>query len=128
MNKQIELEQLDRAIKDGEIRLRTVKINIDTLSRDIDILVKIESDLIDNIKFLKQNKIVAMAGEYKKAKDSLARTVIRLIGLMNDREHFRKAAKNVEEMIEKAKSDIEKIRLEGDNNVVRGTFGRKKDG
>lgn len=128
MSKQNELDRLDRSIKDGDIRLRTVKVNIECLSREINILSQVESELIDNIKFLKQNKVIAMAGEYKKAKEDLAKTVIRLVALMNDREHFRKAASNVEEMIAKAKEDIDKIKRDGENNVVRGTFGRKKDG
>jgi chromosome segregation ATPase len=124
VNKKIELEKLDRAIKDGEIRLRTVKTNIEVLTREIDTLSQLEGELIDNIKFLKQNKVVAMAGEFKKVKEDLAKTTIRIIALRNDREHFRKSANDVDELIKKAKKDIEKLNNKNDN-ILYGKFKRK---
>lgn len=126
MSKQIELEKLDRTVKDGEIRLRTVKTQMESLTREIDVLKDVQNQLIENIKFLKKKQIIAMAGEYKKAKEDLAKTVIRLITLQNDREHFRKAAVLVEEVMQKALDDIDK--LKNTNNVVQGVFGRKDNG
>jgi septation ring formation regulator EzrA len=128
LSRQNDLENLGRIIKNGEIRIRTININIDSITKDINKLSEVESELMDNIRFLKQTKIVAMAGEYKRAKEDLARTVIRLVTLINDRENFKKAIKNVEELMAKSQIEIDKIIEEGNKNVLRGTFGRKKDG
>lgn len=127
MSKKIELEQLDRTIKDGDIRLKTIGTNIEILTREIDALFDLESQLIDNIKFLKQSNIIAMAAEFKKIKEDLARTVVRLVSLKNDRESFRKSIRNIEDVIKKSKESIENLKS-GENNVVCGKFGKKKNG
>jgi len=127
VSKKIELEQLDRTIKDGDIRLKTIGTNIEILTREIDALFDLESQLIDNIKFLKQSNIIAMAAEFKKIKEDLARTVVRLVSLKNDRESFRKSIRNIEDVIKKSKESIENLKS-GENNVVCGKFGKKKNG
>lgn len=126
MSKQIELEKLDRTIKDGNIRLQTVNAQMHTLNKDIEALSELQDRLIDNIRFLKKKQIIAMAGEYKKAKEDLAKTVIRLISLQNDREHFRKAIAHVQQVMHEAEETI--VKLKSINNVVHGDFGRKENG
>lgn len=128
MGKQEELEKLDRVLRDGDVRLRTIKMNTDSLTKEIDTLEKLEIELERNIKCLKKKNIVAMATEYKKAKEDLARTRIRAIALKNDRAQFKKASDEVESAVKKAKEDIEKLKKSGDNNVLRGKFGRKDNG
>ncbi len=125
MSKQIELEKLDRAIRDGEIRLQTVNVNIGSLTKEIDTLTNLEIQLEENLKFLKQRNIIAKADDFKKAKEDLVKTRTRLISLKNDRENFKKAADNVQVVMTKAKEDIDKLRKNGDGNVLHGTFGRK---
>lgn len=127
MGKQADLEKLDRTIKDGEIRLRTVKTNIDSLSREIAILDELEIQLTLNLQCLKEKKIVALASEYKKAKEDMAKTKARRIGLSNDRENFKKAVDNVEIVMKKAKEELEELNKEGDN-VLHVEFGRKING
>jgi chromosome segregation ATPase len=128
VSKKIELEELDRAIKNGEIRLCTVNTNIGSLTKEIEVLDALESELEENLKVLKKKNIVAIATEYKKAKEDLAKTKVRLISLKNDRENFKKAANDVQKAMEKAKQDIEKMKKNGDSNVLHGTFGRKDNG
>lgn len=127
MGKQADLEKLDRTIKDGEIRLRTVKTNIESLSREIAILDELEIQLNLNLQCLKEKKIIAIATEYKKAKEDMAKTKARRIGLSNDRENFKKAADNVEIVMKKAREEIEELNKEG-NNVLHVEFGRKVNG
>lgn len=127
MGKQADLEKLDRTIKDGEIRLRTVKTNIESLSRDIATLDELEIQLNLNLQCLKEKKIVAIATEYKKAKEDLAKTKVRRIALSNDREHFKKAMAEVEIVMKKAKEEMDYLNEEG-NNVLHVEFGRKIDG
>jgi chromosome segregation ATPase len=127
VGKQADLEKLDRTIKDGEIRLRTVKTNIDSLSREIATLEELEIQLRLNLQCLKENKIVAIATEYKKAKEDLAKAKTRRISISNDREHFRKAVAEVEIVMKKAKEELDEMNKEG-NNVLYVEFGGKVNG
>lgn len=128
MSKQVELERLDRAIKDANIRSGTVRMNIDVLDREIANLDLMELALEENIQVLKQKKIVAIAEEFKKAKEELKRTRLRLITLKNEREDYRKALDHVNQVIVDSTAAIEKIKKDGDNNVLRATFGKKDNG
>ena len=127
MGKQEELEKHDRAVKDGEIRLRTVKTNIEVLNREIETLSALEMQLEENVRCLKKKNIVAIAAEFKKAKADLTKTKVRLLALQNDREHFKKSIANLESVMEKSKEEIVKLK-NGDNNVLRGKFGKKTNG
>lgn len=125
MGKLVELEKLDKAIKDGEIRFKTVKTNIESLDKEITILETLEDQLNQNVNCLKQKNIIAIATEFKKAKEDLIKTRIRMSALKNDRELLRKACKDVESLLNKTKKDLEKLQKSGDNNVLKGNFGRK---
>lgn len=120
-----DLDKADRAIKDLSIKLSTVKMNLDAIQREIDTVSSVETALEDNVRFLKKNKIVAMAEEYRKAKSELVKTRIRMTCLQNDRERYRKAYREVELLLEDAQKKYGEIQSIGDNNVVRGKFGRK---
>jgi chromosome segregation ATPase len=128
MSKQIELEELDRAIKDANIRSGTIRINIEVLDSDISAMEVLEKTLEENIQVLKQKKIVAIAEDYRKAKEDLAKTRVRLITLKNEREDYRKALNNVHQNIKDSAEAIEKIKRDGDNNVLRANFGKKNNG
>jgi chromosome segregation ATPase len=128
MSKQIELEELDRAIKDANIRSGTFRINIEVLDSDIGCMEELEKTLEENIQVLKQKKIVAIAEDYRKAKEDLAKTRVRLIALKNEREDYRKALNNTHKVIKDSMEAIEKIKRNGDNNVLRANFGKKNNG
>jgi len=128
MSKQIELENLDRAIKDGNIRAHTVKTNMEILSREIENLDQAEIALEENLKFLKQQKIIAIAEEFKKIKDELARVRIRLITSKNERADYQKSLDHTNQTIQWSIEAIEKIKRNGDNNVLHANFGKKCDG
>ena len=123
MGKQADLEKLDRVLKDGEVRLHTIKMNVEVIEREIAKLLDLESNLVDNIECLKLKRIVAIASEFKRAKEDLKKTRARLIELKNDREKCKKQNMEALRMIDMARGQIEK--LSGDNNVVRGNFGKK---
>lgn len=127
MSKQVELEKLDRAIKDANIRSGTVKMTIEVLDREIGTLDRAEIAFEENIKFLKQEKIVTMADKFKEAREELKRIRIRLITLKNERADYTKALDNVNQVIQQSLEAIEKIKRNGDNNVLLGKFG-KADG
>jgi chromosome segregation ATPase len=128
MSKQVELEKHDRAIKDANVRSSTVKMNMEILDREIASLDQAELDLEENISVLKQQKIVAMADQYKKAKEELKKVRTRLIASKNEREDYRKALDHVNQVIQQSVDAIEKIKRDGDNNVLHANFGKKDHG
>jgi chromosome segregation ATPase len=122
MGKKEDLEALTKAISDSNIRLHTLRAHIISLSNDIEQFSQLEGNLIDNIKYLKKNKVITGAESYKKAKDDLAKTVIKVVSLMNDRETLRKEAKLLEILIADAQKKLDKLQK---YNVLQGDFRRK---
>lgn len=125
MSKATEIDKLDRSIRDGEIRIRTVQSNIDQLTKEIETLSDLEKQLEENVKQLKKKKITVIATEFKKAKEDLAKTKVRLTHLGNERENFKKSAENAKKVMEQAREAMEKLKKTDDNNVLQGKFGRK---
>lgn len=122
-----DLDKVDRAIKDLQIKLGTAKVSLDAVQKEIDILEPVEKALDENVKILKKNKIIAIAEEFRKAKAELAKTRIRMTCLQNDRERFKKAHREIDMYLQEAQKKYLELQSLGDNNVVRGKFG-KKDG
>ena len=79
-----------------------------------------------NITFLKKNKIIALASEFKKAKEDLKKTKIRLTQLKSDKMINEKAHKELSYMLEKNKEAYDKLAQTSENNVLQGKFGRKR--
>lgn len=126
MSRQTDLEKIDRNIKDAEIRLKTFDLNIGTIQKEIDFLSNVENQLQTNITFLKKHKIVTLAQEYKKAREDLKKTKIRLTQLKSDRTINEKAHKELGYMLEKNKEAYDKLAQINENNVLQGKFGRKR--
>jgi predicted nucleic acid-binding Zn-ribbon protein len=119
MSKLENITKLDRAIKDAEIRIRTVLVNVEALTKEIDLLSSKAKTLEENVKCLKQNRIIAVAQEFKKSKEELYRTRSRITTLGNDREHFLKSSDDMKAFIEKTKKELEKLTNDNDNNVLQ---------
>lgn len=127
MSRQTDLDKLDRNIKDTEIRLKTFEVNIGTIQKELDFLKNLEDQLETNISFLKKNKIVTLAQEYKKAKEDLKKTKIRLTQLKSDKMINEKAHKELGVMLEKNRETYDRLaQQQGQNNVLQGKFGRKR--
>ena len=128
MSIQEDLAKLDRAVKDAEIRLHTVNSSIIGLDKELETLANLEGELEENVACLKKNRVIAIASEYKKAKEDLKKTRVRMTALQNDRAHYHKAKVEVETSLAKTKQEIEKIKNTGDRNVLHANFGRKDGG
>jgi predicted nucleic acid-binding Zn-ribbon protein len=126
MSKAEDITRLDRAIKDAQIRIRTILTNVEALNKEIDILATKGSNLEENVKCLKKNKIIAMAQEFKKSKDELKRIHVRIITLTNDRDRFVKTSDDMQQFIEKTQKDLDKLQDSNNNNVLQ--FDRSKNG
>jgi seryl-tRNA synthetase len=125
--KKEEILRLEQLIKDAELRSGTFKIQIETIQKELDSLYTVEKQLEDNIKYLKRTKIVALASEYKKAKNDLKKTKLRLGFLKSDRTNNDKAYKDTINTLEKIKESYIKLTKENENNVLCGKFGKKSD-
>ncbi|HXN74868.1 MAG TPA: hypothetical protein VN855_00055 [Candidatus Acidoferrum sp.] len=124
MGKTEDLAKIDRTIKEAELRLKTVQASISALDKEIANVVALESALSANVKCLKTKRVIAIAQEYRNAKEELKRARTRLIVLGNDREHYCKAQKDAETFLKQTKKDYEKMKNE--NNVIK--FRGKKGG
>lgn len=127
MGRTDELSKIDRSIKDADIRIKTVQMNLDALGKEIAKVMELERILRENVKYLKTQKIIAIAQEFKKAKEDLKKTQSRLMILKNDQERFKKSLKDAENFIKQARKDYEKIQEMGENNVLNFK-SRKKNG
>jgi chromosome segregation ATPase len=124
VNKQQELDKLSHAIKDAESRLKVFKGNLETIEKELNHLAAIEKQLEENIEFLRKKHIIALALEYRKAKDELSKTKNRLAMIRIDRENIRRATDDVEGFLNKNKESLAEL-LKESNNVIQGSFGRK---
>lgn len=123
-----EVEAAERVIKDLEIRLRTFQVQIDALDKDIAALEFNEYVLQDNLSSLKQDKIVALAQEYKKAREELQRVRNRLVTVNNERIQVGHAVNAVTYALGKARQAYEDLKFKLDNNVLYGNFRKQEDG
>jgi len=117
-----DLDKLSHAIKDAEARLKVFTQTLETIQKELDALAQVERAIEENVNFLKKKHIIALAQEFKKAKDDLAKTRIRMVKVRIDRDNIIRASREVEEYLRKSKDDYA-ASLIGPNNVL--TFGRK---
>lgn len=75
---------------------------------------------------MKKNKIVTLAQEFKKAKEDLKKTKIKLTQLKSDKMINEKAHKELSFMLEKNKEAYDKLAQQNENNVLQGKFGGRK--
>jgi hypothetical protein len=126
LSKSEDLIKIDRNIKDTEIRLQTFSLNINTIQKEIDFLINLETQIQINITYLKKNKIIALASEYKKAREDLKKTKTRITQLKSDRMINEKAYKELGTILEKNKEVYDKLFKQSENNVLQGKFGSRK--
>lgn len=102
--------------------MKVFSSTLDTVNKELRDLGNVEYLLEENVNFLKTKHIIALATEFKKAKEDLARTKGRMAKVRIDRESILRASTEVEEYLRKAKEEYA-ITLKGTNNIL--TFRRK---
>jgi chromosome segregation ATPase len=128
MGKTDELEKAATTITDSEKRLAHVQHEVYNLDQEIRHLETMVEMLQANIKCLKKNRIIAMAREFKKAKNDLETANNRVNLLKKDRDAANKAIKHTELFIRRAKENHARLLRSFDNNVVRGNFRSRNNG
>lgn len=127
MSKLDDLTKIDRTIKDCDLRLKTIKANMEALEREIDSLSTKEIQISENLQFLKSKNVkgAIIALEFKDIKVELSRIKHMLSVRKNEMENYRKAFRDTEDLL--TASALEYAALNNQNNVIQGKFG-KKDG
>lgn len=126
MGKQDDLTKLYRTIKDAEVRLNVLSLNMATIQKEVNFLVNMEAQLEENVMYLKSIKIIALATEYKRTKEDLKKTKTRLSHLRTDMASNQKASKDLEALLEKYKENYDKLSKDSENNVLHGKFGKSR--
>lgn len=124
MGKQADIDKLTNAVRDAEAQLKVFKHNLGILDREIAQLNAVEAQLDENIKFLRKKNIVALAKEYKAAKDDMNKTKNRLAMLRIDRSNIDRATSDIDSFVNKTKEELTKL-LNAPSNVLYGLFRRK---
>ena len=126
MNKIAELDRLDKALKDAEIRLKSIQTNVEGIDKEISVLTPRKNELEQNLKFHKKANTVPIAHEYKKAKAELAQVKTRLNAITTDRTRAIQACMDIELIIDKFKRDHYELLKTSENNILRVIFGGKR--
>lgn len=119
MAKSEDIEKLEKSIRDAYTKIVTVLSNIEAISKEIELLSNKEKELEENIKCLKKNKVVTVAQEFKKSKLDLKKISAKMLILDSDKKHFLKVSENIQEFVEKAKKELEKLQNINTNNVLQ---------
>jgi peptidoglycan hydrolase CwlO-like protein len=128
MAKADELEKNSATIHDANKRLAQVTKLVYDIDQEIVYLQNCIETLEENIKCLKKNRIIAMATEFKKAKNDLETARNRVGLLKKDRDTSVKALRHTELFIKKAIENYQNLLRSFNNNVVRGNFGSRNNG
>lgn len=118
-----ELDKLDRAIKDAELRLKSIQNNIENTYKEINVLEPRKNELEANIEFHKKAETVPIAHEYKKSKQELSKVKSRLNLIKSEEKKAVQACIDIEAIIERFKNDYAKLLKTSENNILRPKFG-----
>ena len=123
------LNKASQMLLEAEIRLNTIKIQVQELDRQIALIRSFEAHLRENIAVLQRKRAIVVVHEFKKAKEDLQTAINRTAILKLDRDKHFKIQVNYELVHQKAKFDydkaFDKVWGERENNVISVNFGRK---
>lgn len=119
MSKTEDIAKLDRSIKDADIRVNTILANVEAFNKEISILNGKAKEIEENLTCLKKNRVIAVAQEFKKAKDELKAINNKIIALRNDKEHLLKNIEDMRNFIKKTQTELDKLQNANDNNVLQ---------
>lgn len=124
MSKHPDLDQILAKIKELQARLERLAVLLDQNQKEVNILLQLKEQLEDNLVELKRKHVVALAQDYKKAKEDLAKTKARLAFLRIDKETFLAAYNGNERMLKILRKDYADGLSRTQNNVIKGKFGK----
>lgn len=123
MNQIEQLDAIDRAIKDAELRLKSIEEAVEKIDKEISILAPRKNELEQNLEFHKNPNVIPIAHEYKKSKAELSKIKARLILLSSDQKRVNHSHDETKKAIEKLKKNYSEISSASQNNVLKVLFG-----
>jgi chromosome segregation ATPase len=126
MSQAEELDKIERALKDAELKIKSVEANLEKLDNEVETLTPLKSELHKNIEFHKKDGIIPLAHEYRKTRSELSKTTARLILLNSERSKTAEALRTIQEVIEKLKSEQVKVLNAYETNVLSVIFGGRR--
>lgn len=127
MAQPIDLDRLQEKMIEIKHRLVQIRIFIEAIDREINSLIVLEGALEENLAILKKKHIIALAQEYRKAKDDLNKTRNRMAYLRIDKETHQRAFDGNDATLMNLKNTYVKELSNVGKNVIQGKFGRKND-
>ena len=124
----IDLEKFSIAIKELELRLRAVRLGKNQAEKELNVLLSVETSLLENISILKTKEVITIAQEYRKAISDLAKCRRQLAFVRIDRDTYSKAVNGQETLMAELQSRYLKGLIAQENNVIKVDFGSKKNG
>lgn len=91
--------------------------NVEQIDKELEHLNALEFQVEENLKFLRKKHIIALALEYKKAKEELSRTKHKILVAKIDRDNITNANKDTQEILNKHKKAYADS-LKQPNNVL----------
>lgn len=120
---QIQDEQ--KKIKDLEIKVSGLRLNIHALTKEIEFLIALETQLKENIEILKSKYIISMAVQYRRTKENLEYADKRLKEAITDKNRYIVLAENYQAELDEKRKSFRKLVKQLDNNVIHAQFGSK---
>ena len=124
MNELENIVKADRKVKDAQIRQNTIRASINAIDREIATLDAMETELVRNLGFLKDEGIITVAYEYKKSKDALALARARRSFLRIEKDSQERASLQMSSFLEQFKKEDDLAVHGPPSNVLTGKFGK----
>jgi hypothetical protein len=129
VGQQVEIDRAERAIKDAEIRLYTIQNQLNAIDMEYARLINIQYLIENNIVNLKKEKVIALAGSYKKAKMELMKVQAHINIVGNNKTAVTRMRNDAQVFLDRCKKEYDNMLESFKNNVLFGNFGRRdKDG
>lgn len=110
-----------------EMELSNVEIDISAVGSDIDFLHSIQRSLVDNLNFLKKEKIITVASEFKKIKEDLKKVRDNLKNYEHTMNRLLKFKENILQNIEKNQLEFDTLERQIETTSFLLPFKRKDE-
>lgn len=121
MDNSEEISKIAKSIKESIVKASNIAHTLGNIEKEIETLSFLQSQIEENLKYLKKKKVVTLAVEFKKTKVDLSTIKQKLTDAKQNKETIKKALKENETNIKKLKEAYAKI-SKSTSNVITGKF------
>jgi chromosome segregation ATPase len=119
-----ELEKVERELRETSERRAALRAHLLHLSQEIFSLNRTRLITEENIAILKNTRTIALASEYKRAKEDIDRIDSRLNFLKIDQNNHEKMLIRLEKTYEDLRDKVVQLMSDPVGKVIRGRFGK----